>query len=454
MSLNFFYMMYTARYLGPTNYGILAFALALNGIFGVIANFGLDPLTVREVARNKDLAGAYLINGIVLKSLFGILVYMMVFLVVTVLGYPDITRTVVYIITIATIFRALSKLPEDIYQAFEKMEFISIGQIINGILLFVFSVSAINLKLNVVYLALAYLGAQVFTFIYYLFITLEYLKLETKIEPRVWRKTLKEAWPFALSSVFVALYFWVDSVMLSYLKGNGAVGVYNASYMLVYALLIIPNVYFSALYPVLSKIYLESKESLKFAYTRSLKYFAVLGIFIGVTTVLFSREAILLIYGKAYEAAVPALKILIWAVVFSFMAHSTLYTLNSMNKQIIYTKVTAFGAVLNFILNIFAIQRWSYIGASITTVITEALGFLVMFVYLKRFLNDSLTSYLWVVKFIPVVFVSIIFYHMALEITKNFIILLLIYTLGYWGGILVFRIIDGTDISLLKRIRV
>ena len=31
---SFFYVMYTARYLGPANYGILAFALALNGIFG------------------------------------------------------------------------------------------------------------------------------------------------------------------------------------------------------------------------------------------------------------------------------------------------------------------------------------------------------------------------------------------------------------------------------------
>lgn len=32
MLFGFFYVMYTARYLGPANYGILAFALALNGI--------------------------------------------------------------------------------------------------------------------------------------------------------------------------------------------------------------------------------------------------------------------------------------------------------------------------------------------------------------------------------------------------------------------------------------
>jgi len=37
-------------------------------------------------------------------------------------------------------------------------------------------------------------------------------------------------------------------------------------------------------------MYLESKEGLKFAYNRSLKYFTVLGVFIGVATVLFSRE--------------------------------------------------------------------------------------------------------------------------------------------------------------------
>jgi len=452
MLFGFFYVMYTARYLGPANYGILAFALALNGIFGVITNFGLDPLTVREVARDKSLAKKYLANGIVLKLMSGSLTFLIVFLVVNLLGYPEITRKVVYIITISTIIAGISNLFNDIYQAFERMEFMSIGQVLQSALSLVFAITAIRLGLNVVYFAMIYLTVNLIALGYHIIITTwKFLKPKIEVDLSFWKGIVREAWPFALSSIFVSIYFWVDSVMLSYMKGDEVVGIYNAAYRLVYVLLFIPSIYFATIYPVLSRMYLESKEDLKFAYNRSLKYFAVLGIFIGVVTVLFSREVVLLIYGKAYEASIPALKILIWAVVFSFMAHSTLYTLNSINRQIIYTKATALGAILNFILNIFAIQKLSYIGASITTVVTEALGFFIMFVYLKVQLKESLTSYLWVVKLFPIVFGSIGVYYLILKITQNFIILLSAYTLGYGIGILLLKVIDNVDFNLLKK---
>jgi len=38
-----------------------SFALAFTGIFGVFADVGLRQLTVREVARDKSLAGKYLL---------------------------------------------------------------------------------------------------------------------------------------------------------------------------------------------------------------------------------------------------------------------------------------------------------------------------------------------------------------------------------------------------------
>ena len=51
--------MYTARYLGAAGFGILSFALA-----------GLSTLTVREVARDKSLAGEYLGNVAMMKMTY------------------------------------------------------------------------------------------------------------------------------------------------------------------------------------------------------------------------------------------------------------------------------------------------------------------------------------------------------------------------------------------------
>lgn len=109
-------------------------------------------MTVREVARDKTLARKYLANGLVLKLLFGTLTFLIVFVVVNLLGYPEITRKVVYIITLSTIIAGLNNLFNDIYQAFERMEFISIGQILQSVCSLIFAIIAIKLGLNVVYL--------------------------------------------------------------------------------------------------------------------------------------------------------------------------------------------------------------------------------------------------------------------------------------------------------------
>ena len=56
----FFFVIYTARYLGVAGFGILSFALAFTGIFGIFSDLGLQQLAIREIARNKSLVERYI----------------------------------------------------------------------------------------------------------------------------------------------------------------------------------------------------------------------------------------------------------------------------------------------------------------------------------------------------------------------------------------------------------
>ena len=60
--IGFFFIMYTARYLGAEGFGILSFALAFTAIFAVFSDLGYNTLLIREVARDKSLTGKYLGN--------------------------------------------------------------------------------------------------------------------------------------------------------------------------------------------------------------------------------------------------------------------------------------------------------------------------------------------------------------------------------------------------------
>ena len=451
MLFGFFYVMYTARYLGPANYGILAFALALNGIFGVIANFGLDPLTVREVARDKSLARKYLANGIVLKLIFGSLTFLIVFLVVNLLGYPEITRKVVYIITLSTIITGISNLFKDIYQAFERMEFMSIGQILQSVLSLVFAITAIKLGLDIMYFAMIYLIVNLIVLGYHvIIITWKFLKPKIEVDLNFWKSVVRDAWPFALTAVFVSIYYWVDSVMLSYMKGDEVVGWYNVAYRLILILLVVPSIYFMSIYPVMSRFFKESKDSLKFSFERSFKYMSMLAFPVGVGTTLLADKIILLIFGQEYLPSSKALQILVWSVVCIYLSSPYGQLVRSMNRQNIETKITATGAILNTMLNAVIIPRYSYVGASATTFTTELLVTLFYFYIFRKteFFGGYILTYIGKTIIASLIMGLFVWYLSGL----NLFVLIGMASLVYFGAYFVIRGFDEMDIRIFKGI--
>ena len=385
MLFGFFYVMYTARYLGPANYGILAFALALNGIFGVIANFGLDPLIVREVARGKSLARKYLANGIVLKLLFGSLTFLIVFLVVNLLGYPEITRKVVYIITVSTIIAGISNLFNDIYQAFERMEFMSIGQVLQSALSLVFAIAAIRLGLNVVHFAMIYLIVNLIVLGYHAVITTwKFLKPQIEVDLSFWKSVVGEAWPFALTAVFVSIYYWVDSVMLSYIKGDEVVGWYNAAYKIVMLTLIVPTLINTAIIPSMSYYWKTNKDIFHNIFNGYLTMMIPLSLLLGILGPLFSRMIINLIFGEAYIESAKILRILIFTPAIIYVNNVFGRTLEISNNQKMSSKASGIGALINVVLNLLLIPRFSAYGAAVATVTTEAVVLIILGYYLNK----------------------------------------------------------------------
>jgi O-antigen/teichoic acid export membrane protein len=453
MLFGFFYVMYTARYLGPASFGILSFALALTGIFGVITNFGLDPLTVREVARDKNLAGKYLANGIVLKLLFGTLTFLIVFAVINLLGYPKITRKVVYIITLSTTVAGVNNLFNDIYQAFERMEFMSVGQILQSVLSLIFAITAIKLGLNVVYFAMIYLVANLVGMGYHISVTTwKFLKPEIEVDLSFWKNVVREAWPFALTAVFVSIYYWIDSIMLSYMKGDEVVGWYNASYRIIFVLMIISSLYITTIFPIMSRLFKFSEEHLDYIYKRSIKYMLLIGIPIVIGVTLLADRIILLTFGSEYAPSIAILQVLIWSFLFASIGGVSGYLLNSINKQTTLTKIVGCGMVINVVLNIFLIPNYSYIGAGIATDLTRFFVILVEFIILSK-IGFNLKDRVFLDGALKITISSLILaYFIESFKNSNLLLLIILSALLYFTTLYLIKGLDKEDISLMKKV--
>jgi len=383
--LGFFFTVYVARYLGAQGLGVLSFAVAFTAIFSVLTDFGLQALMIREVARDKTLARKYLSNIAVLKIFLTIITFGLIALTINLLHYPAQTVRVVYLIGLSVVFGAFSTMFYGLFRAHERMEFEAIGGVLGGAVMLGSAFWAINHNYSVTGFALIYLIVSVIGLGYSLAISAWKFTLPgIEVDLGFWKEALKQAWPFALGAIFVVLYFSIDSVMLSSMKGNEAVGWYNAAYRLILCLSFIPSAYFSTVFPLMSRLHVTSKDFLRFTYERSFKYMLILGVPIGVGTTILASKIVLLIFGLGYVNSIIALQILVWSMVFIFVNGVFGQLFYSVNKQLAATCIIIGSAVFNVVLNVILIPRYGLTGASISTVVTVSIGFLIDYIWSSR----------------------------------------------------------------------
>jgi O-antigen/teichoic acid export membrane protein len=387
-ALNFAYVVYLARYLGAGGFGIISFALAFTLILGVFADLGLQPLSLREVARNKDKTDSYFANIVFIKIILSIIIVFLLVFIVKHMNYPYDVVLVIYFIGLSIIIGSFNNLIYAIYQAHEDLKYMSMGIILNSLLMFTGIVAVAHFKANIIIFSGVFLISAIVVLLYNLtIISYKFFKPRLAIDLKFWKKLIKEAIPFGLVNIFVIIYFKIDSVMLGAMKTQKIVGYYNASYRIIDVFTaLVPSIIFAVVYPKMSA-YIELPEKLKNIYIVAFKISLIVGLIISIITVFFAHYFMLFIYGYGYYKGVDSLKILIWAFFFICISSITSGLISSINKQRLITVAAGLGAIINICLNFILIPKFSLNGAALATVITELLMFLIYFSQTIKFLN-------------------------------------------------------------------
>ena len=453
MGFGFFYLILSARYLGPELFGLLTFALAFTGILGLLLDLGLNNLAVREVARDKSRANEYLSNITFIKLIMGVITFGLTVVVVHSLGYAEETIAIVYLLTLSTVFSAVTASFYVIFQSFEKMEYQSVAGILTSLLMLTGAIILIARGAGVVAFAAVTLISSALVLGYSFFICVRKFKLfNAEANLDFWWPTIRQALPFGLSSVFVTIYFWIDSLMLSLIQGNQAVGFYNAGYRLVFSLLFIPAVFSTAVFPAMSRFYISSRDSLQLMWKEFLRFMLILSIPIAVGTTLLAGRFVALIFGDGYAPSVAVLQVLIWSLVFIFANATFVRLFESANMQIVVTKITGLMVIVNVAINLVLIPKFSYVGASFAILITEFIALVILFFLAERGLyvhkkTELANIVLKIVSASAMMGLFIAFFQ-----TFNLLLLVMSAALLYFGILYLVKGIKKEDIVLMKSI--
>jgi O-antigen/teichoic acid export membrane protein len=184
-------------------------------------------------------------------------------------------------------------------------------------------------------------------------------------------------------SLFSFIYVKIDQVMLSFMKGDVVVGWYSAGYQLITVLNVLPLILLTFGYPIFAKLSNKKKELRAFL-ERLLYYCLVLMLPITVGVMFTAGRVIEFIYGFNTVQSATAFRILIIAEVFVFLTIVMGDFISSCDKQKVFSNITASGAVINLVLNLILIPKYSLYGAAFATLITYLGIFVFSYIYIRR----------------------------------------------------------------------
>ena len=381
----------SARYLGPTNYGLLNYGTAIIAFFTTICTLGLDSVIVVEMVKKPEKRGNYLGTALLLRFLASLVSFVCILVIVRIFEPENKTLQIV------TLLQSLSIIFES-YQVFLywfqnnlTMKYVTIASIVGLTVTGIWRISLLATGQSVEFFALSSsISAIVCGALVLIFFFKDNNHPHLKISKTDGKYLISKSYHFIISGLAITLYSQIDRIMLGKAVSSEAVGFYSAAMTIAVMWEFIPNALINSARPILIairktdwKLYIKKYQTLLLGIT-------LLGVCVGIGILLLGRLAILILYGKEYLPSVTVLNILIWSTSFAMIGAARTIWLVAEDKNKYAKYFAIYGAVLNVILNAIFIPKYGIVAASLTTLVSQisvAFVFPLFFSEIKEFIS-------------------------------------------------------------------
>lgn len=368
-----------ARYLGPADFGILNYSLALTSLIGSLAGLGLQSIVVRELVREPHSEATILGTSATLQFFGGLLS----FTAIGVCGWwlredDEVARSVILILGSVYLLKPF----EFVNYWFESRTASKILVIVQNCVYIVFAF------IKILFL---YSRSSFFAFVWLIFFealltSVVCLAVFDRIGVKVTqlnfafsraKQLVRDSWPLMLSSLAIMVYMRIDQLMIGQMLGNNSSGIFGAAVRISEVFYLIPMAIGSSLLPSFLKIQGMSQKMYEDYLQIALDVLTIAALLIAVGTMILAPNIVEMMFGSAYEGTANVLIFHIWAGVFIFqgvISGSWYLSQGILRLTLLFTLI---GALVNVTLNLFMIPKFGAVGAAITTVIAQACSALI-----------------------------------------------------------------------------
>ena len=366
-----------ARYLGPEQFGMLSYTIAMTAIFASAGHMGLAGLVVREVVRKPDIIPETLGTTFVLKLSGMALGFSLVLLYALLFEEVGGTEFWMLLIVASAIFFQTFDVVEYWFQSQVQAKYPAIAK--SAAMLLAAGIKLLLILSGAGLMAFAFAHAAQFLFAALLLALL--YKGTTRRSLTSWsasfakaKELLSQGWIIYLGSIFAVIYMKIDQVMLKWMIDAEAVGVYAVAAQLSEAWYFLPTAIVASFFPKLIKLHADDTARFNLRFQQLFDLLFILAIAVAILVTLVAAPLIALLFGEEYRQSASILVIHVWGGVFIFMrALFSRWIL--IEGALMFSLVTqGLGALANIGLNLLLIPRYGGEGAALATVMSYAIA--------------------------------------------------------------------------------
>lgn len=199
------------------------------------------------------------------------------------------------------------------------------------------------------------------------------VRLPVRGTSRLWGALAREAVPLSIGTLLIVAYARIDGLIVYTAAGTAAAGLYNAAYRLIEQAGFVPLSLVVTLMPIASRLMPSRPEHARRLLQLSLDLLAMFSLPALAFTIVASEPIIRLLYGASFDAAAPALPILMGAFVVICCGYAfSVFTL-VLDLQRGFARFALIGLAFNVISNLLLVPPYGFIAAAWTTLLTEML---------------------------------------------------------------------------------
>ena len=362
--------MISARYLGPSNYGVISYAGSIVAFLLPLVQLGFQSTIVHEIVSNPKQEGKIIGTVLAVTSITSMVGILGIFGFVTIVNRNETDTIIVCLLYGVSLLFQMWEMIHYWYQAKLLSKYTSIVSLFAYVVVSLYKIYLLISGKNVCWFAAAqaldYLIVAVVLFLIYK----KRGGQKLQVSLTVFKKMFKRSKYYILSSLMVMVYQHTDRIMLSIMLGEENNGYYSAAFTCA----CVASFVFSAIIDSARPAILESTKVNHVNFEKNVtRLFSIL-IYLGVAQSLFftvaAKFCINILYGSAYFPAVTILKIITWYSTFANIGHARNIWILAENKQSVLWIINLSGAVLNIIGNYFLIPVLGAKGAAIASVVT------------------------------------------------------------------------------------